>query len=103
MRLTDEQAQAVVDAWRADARWGQVCDCMPEMYAKPTWRVRVVVAARNLQANEALWDGQFSKAKFWLMRLGIGNKNAVQTHAVHQRGFGPVVVKRKGTKDFYTT
>ena len=89
MKLSVFAAQQVVDAWKADALWGSVQHLFPEIkFYKPMYRIRPLIAANNVQANHALWDGNYGAATGWLMKFGIAKRNAFANHATQDKGFG---------------
>ncbi len=72
--LTKTEAGYVIDAWRAFGRFGAVADSLSDRSAYWPYgiSVRVLIGSGcNPEVNDALWESQYEKAKFLLMRFGI--------------------------------
>ena len=72
-----ELATAIVEAWKTDAPVVAVPGLREYLMGKKApfaTRVRVLVAAGNYSANEALWIADFKTAITWLIRRGLRSR-----------------------------
>lgn len=72
MKLTREQAIAVFEGWKCDGK----CKQLPDELLKFgnfgfSERIRVMLATRNREASDALWDGQERIAFSLLLSAGL--------------------------------
>ena len=65
-----ELAEAIVRCWLAD---GLTAAAIPG-YWRPASRMRAFLAAKNVMASNALWDGHPNKAYALLLRHGLSDK-----------------------------
>ena len=74
-KLTEFQAEAIVEAWRANGLFGAVVDCLPRDGFYPYGiHIRAYIGEYHKQISDALWDGLYNKAKKMLMHYGIPKK-----------------------------
>jgi hypothetical protein len=97
VQLTESEALALVQAWKVEAPLFRLPDDLKHKFSEP-WQmsVRVVLAARNKTASDALWDGKSPEAVIrYLVKKGLPDKR----HLNMKKEIGARTISRKGAEE----